>query len=98
MTYTSRTIPRKRRFDRLWVADDGQVGFNRGPPAHALCQARPQPVRIVRPDVRAGIGFEECPMVTIPSPLLAIRHFLRPCEGQWVGRDRMVSEANRSGC
>jgi hypothetical protein len=49
-----------------------------------LGQARPQPVRVVRQDVRAGVRLQECPMVPRPSPLLAIRHFQRPCEGQWV--------------
>jgi hypothetical protein len=55
-------------------------------------------VRRVRSQLASSAGMlvprlQECPMATRPPPLLAIRHFQRPCVGQWAwsGQDVWVS-------
>jgi hypothetical protein len=95
---SSRPIPSQRGLHSLRVADDGQVGLNRGLWHTVLGQARPQPVSIFCQDVRAGIRLQECPMVSgrrrcSPSVISSARANASGC-----GRDRMVSDANRSGC
>jgi hypothetical protein len=84
VTNSPRPIPCQRRLHSLWVANDRQVRTGRGRWYTILGQARPQPIRIVGQNVRAGVRFEECLVVPRSSPLLTIRHFQRPCGRKWM--------------
>jgi hypothetical protein len=62
--------------------------LDRGGRHAVLRQARPQPVRISRQDVRSGISFDERRMVPGPLALLPIRQFQcrRECQMMMAGQ------------
>ena len=80
MTNSRRPIPRQCRLDR---AGRNTVGG----------QTCPQPVRVVRQDIRTNIRLQKCVMVPGPPSLLTIWHFQRTSKGQG-----MRTQYNRKEC
>ena len=91
-------IPGERGFERLGIAQHGKMFLERGR-GHALAeQAVAQAARIVRQQQLAGLGLEERAVMARAMLLVAVFLQQRAAERLGCGRDRMVSEASRSGC